>query len=127
MEVDDVDTIFLLSEDVPTNDNVDIDNSTMIANVDASCTLASSGNTWNGFKMIEDNINKNLHPSFQGIDSTTRSLHYFHSYALLDRVDFSGQSDEPQSGNVEFNTLLPSSDDIKKLKDYLVILTSRYL
>ena len=72
----DVDTIFFLSDDVPTNDNVDIDNSTMIANVDASCTLASSGNTWNGFKMIGDNIDKNLHPLFQRIDSTTRSLQY---------------------------------------------------
>ena len=49
--------------------------------------------TWDGFKLVGDNIDKNIRPSEQRIDRQTRSLHYFHSFAVRDRVNFSNTSD----------------------------------
>ena len=49
---------------------------------------------WHGFKLVGDNIDKNVRASYQCIFHTTQSLHYFHSYAVLDSIDFSGLSDE---------------------------------
>ena len=39
---------------------------------------------WTGFKIVGDNLDKNIHPSFSRSDNATRSLHYFHYYAVLD-------------------------------------------
>ena len=46
----------------------------------------------------------------------TRSLHYFHAYAVKDRVDLSSFSDTvlstpPLSKDELFNQILPSADD----------------
>ena len=72
----------------------------------------NNSHIWDGFKLIGDNIDKNVHRSFQRLNYTTQSLHYFHTYALLDRVDFSVLSDEPPKGEINFNTLLPNDEDI---------------
>ena len=48
---------------------------------------------WNGFRIIGDNIDKNVKPRFYRMESQVRSLHYYHSYALLDRIDLSAASD----------------------------------
>ena len=64
---------------------------------------------WQGYKIVGDNINKNVHSSFQREMCTTHSLHYFHSYAVLDRIDLSGVSDEPALKPININDLLPSS------------------
>ena len=53
------------------------------------------------------------------------SLHYFHSYALLDRVDFSGLSDDPANGVIDFTTLLPDSNNIEEIKETFIILVTR--
>ena len=77
----------------------------------------NNSHIWDGFKLIGDNIDKNR--SFQRLNYTTQSLHYFHyfhTYALLDTVDFSGLSDEPPKGEINFNTLLPNDEDMCKLK-----------
>jgi len=39
---------------------------------------------WNGFKIVGDNIDKNVRPSFQRAQHQTKSLHYFNSYAVRD-------------------------------------------
>ena len=41
---------------------------------------------------------------------------------MLDHVDFSELSDEPQNGEVDFNTILPSKHDIRQLKEYSIYL-----
>ena len=87
-------------------------------------TIEGIGN-WKGFKLIGDNIDKNIHRSFQRLNYTTMSLHYFHSYALLDRVDFSGLSDDPPNGVIDFTTLLPDSNDIETIKETFIILVTR--
>lgn len=50
--------------------------------------------SWNGFKIVGDNIDKTVHASFQrSNDLTQRSLHHFHAFAVRDRIDFSDLSD----------------------------------
>lgn len=81
---------------------------------------------WEGYILVGDNIDKNIRPSFQRIDKTTRSLHHFHVYAVLDRVDFSGLSDTtPTTTVVDPLSLLPSNNDIARLKQEMSILISR--
>lgn len=43
-----------------------------------------SPSCWRGFKLVGDNLDKNIRPSFQRFNNRTDSLHYFHHYALLD-------------------------------------------
>jgi len=44
---------------------------------------------WKGFKLVGYNVDKNVKPSLQRFDNKTNSLHYFHYYAVLDRMDLS--------------------------------------
>ena len=46
--------------------------------------------SWKGFKIVGDNIDKNVHRSFQRVDFQTRSFYYVHSYAVFDSIDLSG-------------------------------------
>ena len=75
-----------------------------------------SRKSWKGFKIVRDNIDKNFKRFFQRMDFQTRSFHYFHSYAVLDRVDLSGYVDTPCSGEVDFTFILPTDDEISSLK-----------
>lgn len=74
---------------------------------------------WYGFKIVGDNIDKNVRPRHQHVDTHTRSLHYFHAFAVLDRIDLSQCSEinpsiDPWSFDLE--KLLPSTEDILELK-----------
>ena len=74
-----------------------------------------------------DNIDKNVRPSFQRHDRTTQSLHYFHSYAVLDRINIANLSDDlPSSIEISPEKILPSADDVKKLLDEFEVLVARY-
>lgn len=44
---------------------------------------------WKGFKIIGDNVDKSVRARHQTLTTTDQSLHYFHSVAVMDRVDFS--------------------------------------
>ena len=48
------------------------------------------------YKLVGDNIDKNVKPREMRSDHQTRSLHYFHTYAVRDRVDMSSYSDDIQ-------------------------------
>ena len=37
---------------------------------------------WNGYKVVKDNFDKNIHPSFQRVNRQTLSTHYCHVYAV---------------------------------------------
>ncbi len=43
---------------------------------------------WSGFKIVGNNIDKNIRPSLQRLTHQTKSLRFFHSYAVKDRVNF---------------------------------------
>ena len=82
---------------------------------------------WKGFKLVGDNVDKNVRWSFQRVNYGTRSFHHFHAYAVLDRVDFSGLSDLPPTGVIDVNQLLPSDDDSVSLKKMLATLVTRFV
>jgi len=92
-------------------------------NIESNATTHAQ--TWRGFKLVGDNLDKNIRPSFQRFDSKTNSLHYFHQYALLDRIDFSGYSECIPSSQIDLRKLLVSTSDVTKLEDNAVILFSR--
>ena len=73
---------------------------------------------WQGFKIVGDNIDKNINSSFERINSSTLSLHYYHSFAVLDRIDLSGVSDDQPSGICDTIKFLPTSEDINLIKHH---------
>lgn len=54
--------------------------------------------SWDGFRVISDNLDKNVRPRFTRLDRKTQSLHFFHVYAS---VNLSTVSDDP---NLFLNT-----------------------
>ncbi len=95
----------------------------------AQSTVASQSSfleRWEGYKLVGDNIDKNFRASYQRVDRTTQSFHYFHVYAVLDRVDFSGLSDVvPGTSTVDPISLMPSDADLSSVKRDMSILISR--
>ena len=83
---------------------------------------------WTGFKIVGDNIDKNVRPSNQRVDHQTRSYHYFHSFAVLDRIDLSISSNRaPNTFNLTIDDFLINSHDIMQLERDFEVLLSRYL
>ena len=84
---------------------------------------------WHGFKYVGDNIDKNIKPRHQTLDSQGKSLHYFHYYALMDRIDLSTESDEPPSETVSLtiDDILPTEDDYTTILSNFATLTSRVI
>lgn len=53
-------------------------------------------------------------------DSQTQSMHYFHMYAVRDRVDVSQVSDNaslPDVSSADLNLILPSTEDKQSIRD----------
>ncbi len=46
------------------------------------------------FKIVGDNVDKNVTPRYLRINHRVKSLHYYHSFAVQDRIDVSNLSDE---------------------------------
>ena len=76
-----------------------------------------------------DNIDKNVKPRFMRIDKRTKSLHYFNSYAVKDRVDSSSttQLDSSNRSRLDVSNILPNDDDLHQLTSNCAILLSRVL
>ena len=81
---------------------------------------------WKGFKLVGDNIDKNIHPSFHRYDNKTNSLHHFHYYALLDCVDLSACSENLPTSVMNLKQLLVGQNDIQQLESDAIVLFSRY-
>lgn len=100
----------------------------------SGATEAPSGSEekkkWCGFKIVGDNIDKSVNPRHQTMDRQKQSLHYFHSFAVLDRVDLSGLSDECPKVDIKsfpVESLLPSDEDVQAISDNFAILIGRIL
>ena len=79
-----------------------------------------------GYKILGDNIDKNIRVSFQRIDHQTKSVHYFHTFAVKDQIDFSTLSESsPHDIKVNLTTLLPGSMDLATLLNKLQVIVSR--
>ena len=80
---------------------------------------------WHGFKIVGDNIDKNIRPSFQRCDYQTKSFHYFNSYAVKDRIDLSDVSDIRPTHCINPEALIVSSGEWNRFKDDCCILIKR--
>ena len=65
-----------------------------------------------GYVNVIDNVDMNIRRSFQRSDRTTKSHHFCHAYAVLNRIDTSTLSDGPPSGALSIEDILPSSNDL---------------
>ena len=78
-----------------------------------------------------DNIDKTISPRFMTVEHQTKSLHYFHAYASLNRIDLTGVSEELPSShvlrNLEISAFLPSVNDCQVLRDNYIVLFSRVI
>ena len=59
-----------------------------------------------------DNIDKNIRPSLQRFDNKTNSLHYFHYYAILDRLDLSACSEIVSTDIIDLKDRLVGMSDM---------------
>ena len=98
------------------------------ANVESTHNTAS---TWTGFRIVGDNIDRSLRPRHQTLDSRTRSFHYFNSYAVLDRCNFSAFDDCNISlvslSDFDVKSLLLSSSDLQQLHQNMAVIVWRIL
>lgn len=85
---------------------------------------------WKGFIIVGDNIDRTVHARHQTLESRNRSLHYFNSYAVLDRCNFSNLSEHhtiPDLVSNDITELLPSEKDLDTVLKNFAILTGRML
>ena len=90
-------------------------------------------NTWNGYRLIGDNLDKDVKPRYMRLDRQTQSLHFFHYFAVKDQIDFSKFSDIPNPylrlpiSELPLKLILPSASDHQTLMHNMGILVSRIL
>ena len=85
---------------------------------------------WCGFRIVGDNIDKTVRPRDMRHNHQSTSLHYFHSYAVKDRVDVSDLSPEVPlvtSKEIDVNLFLPSPEDCQSLEANFCTLMTRIL
>lgn len=92
----------------------------------SSMNVYIGDSVWTGFKIVGDNLDKNFRRTYQRIDYQTISHHYFHMYAVQDRVDLSAYSDLPKEGVIDVTKLLPSDTDHSQMRKDFTVLISRY-
>ena len=120
-EVDEVE-----GEDIDFDIEVDTNETFITANHETEYPQPHLPLKWTGFKNLADNLDKNVKPSNQQIDQQTKSLHYFHSIAVHNQIDCSSLSDTaPTHICIDPNVLLPTADDLDKLKKEFQILVAR--
>lgn len=78
-----------------------------------------------GYKIVFDNIDKNVKPRHMTADSQTVSLHYVQAYAVKDRLDYSCVAGQRCAGATNLYDVLPSSSDYSLLKDNFTVHVSR--
>ena len=110
------------------NDEGDISNPEGDQSSNSNDSIEPQPCTSNEYKIVGDNIDKNIRASFQRLNHQTKSLHYFHTFAVRDRVDFSGLSDvTPHYVKIDPATLLPGPTDLQALLNDLQVIVSRYV
>ncbi len=98
--------------------------------LDSSAT--SGSNVLATYKLVGDNIDKNIKPSARDMrsDHQTRSLHYFHAYGVRDRIDLSQFEDSPSLPSlkeINIHEILPSTLDTTCIRSNFCVLIARIL
>eukprot|EP00731_Ephydatia_muelleri_P010254 Em0005g840a len=112
------------SDDIPSEPNEYPPQSTPVpAGID------NEGNEeWYGFRLVGDNVDKNVKPRDMRLNSQTTSLHYFHTYAVKDRICFSHLSTDPieiVQDSINFEMFYPTVGDNTQLVSNLETLVAR--
>lgn len=85
------------------------------------------------YKLVGDNIDKSVKTRYMRLEGgRNQSLHYFHCFAVLNRIDFTEFPDvQPQlclnSPDILASTLLPSAEDDQTLRNLFMTHVSRIL
>ena len=111
----------------PSRGNLTVDLDTIYSPVISKIPTNSSPKT---FKIVMDNINKNIKPNQMRIDHQTRSLHYVHKYAVRDRIDLSSFEDRPSLPDVKcinVQSILPTQADHSVIRKNFSVLVARVL
>ena len=77
-----------------------------------------------GYKLVFDNIDKNVKPRYMRCDAQTKSLHYVQVYGVKDRVDYSSLTSEHKT-EMNLYSILPTSDDYESIKKDFATIISR--
>ncbi len=81
---------------------------------------------WCGYKIVGDNVDKNIKPRYERFEIKSQSLHYFHAYAGKDIIDMTFLCDsQPAPTQLDSTSLTPSSEDISTIQDEMCTLLSR--
>jgi L1 cell adhesion molecule like protein len=102
---------------------------TLIESIDSGNYACGFSTNWSGFTIVGDNLDRNIRPRHQSLDSRTVSLHFFNSYAAKDRIDLSSfentevSFDDMRSYNIE--KLLISTNDINSILKNASIIIGR--
>lgn len=80
-------------------------------------TQAQNEPTWQGFKLVGDNLDKTVRRRHQTHDAQTVSMHYFHYYGIMDRIDLSNVSDKApkKPKDIDGNLFLPTLTGIEAI------------
>ena len=107
------------------SDNSDKDTTPTPEPSDEAVEIHEEGLSINaGYKIVFDNIDKNVKLRYMCSDCQTYSLHCVHGYGVEDRTDFSECLDvAPQEVNA-FD-VIPTEEDYKSLKNDFSVLVSR--
>ena len=98
------------SEDASTDTAVPVESTNQLSN-----NIAVSTDSF-GFVVTIDNLDMNVRPSFQRIDHVTKSYHFCHAYAVLNRIDTSTLEDGQPSGTLSCGIVLPDALDLERLR-----------
>ena len=77
-----------------------------------------------GYILVGDNLDRNIRPRHQTIQSQTHSVHWFNTIAVKDRCNFSAFADTipvPDVSPFDVKSFLPDGNDCKQLIDVEII------
>ena len=98
----------------------------------ASQSVIPHTKEWYGFKLVGDNLDKTINPRIMRSDHQRSSLHYFHCFAVRDRINLSNFSDIPPvisslSIDDTLSKLIPTNDDQRALQHNFKVIMSQIL
>ena len=93
-------------------------------------TAPSTLQVVSSFKVVGDNLDKSLRPRHETMEHHSKSLHFFHMFAVKDRCNTFGLADNPalcDTSNCDVTTVLPTIDDDKIFHGNASVLAARII
>ena len=122
-----------LLDETKSCDTFDTEDSSQIISLcdDDNCADLDSSpkSVWNGFKIVGDNLDKLVKSRYMRLNKQNRSLNFFNSFAVKDRINLSSFSSFNSSIdlNVNLDDILPSATTHLMLTNNITVLVSRIL